>query len=160
MASEMTINLDSKNGSPQNKNDSSIANLKNMLFEMIDKNSEIECINIIHDIFNLKNQGQNEYKSIIDKYINKCEDIIFIKKHLINDIKTEITKYLKYFYKNNLYKNENILDENIIIKYLENISKKCNKCNQLKLKYNFDIDKFKRDGYKSTCNICNNQKFF
>ena len=132
-----------------------ITNLKSKLLEMIDKNSEIECINIIHDIFKLKNQNQHKLKPIIDQYIKKDDDINYIKKHLINDIKLEITKYLKYFYKNNSSDNEIISDENLITKYIENISKKCTKCDQLKFKYNFDTDKFKRDGYKSICITCN-----
>lgn len=139
-----------------NPEDQKIINLKNMLLEMIDKNSEIECIHIIQNIFKLKNKNQHELKPIVDKYIKKHDDIKFIKNHLINDIKIEITKYLKFFYKNNTSHAENISDENLIITYMENISKKCTKCNQLKLKYNFDTDKFKRDGYKSICITCNN----
>jgi hypothetical protein len=149
-----------------NINNLEIDNLKSLLLKNIDENKNYESIEILKKIFEIKNNkkiNNNEdnikldIKNYVDKYIKNENDYNYIKTNLFLDIKNELIKYLKSSFKNNNIDNDNNYksNEDIIKTYIENLSKNCSKCNLLKFKYNFDTDKFKRDGYKNFCKSCN-----
>lgn len=142
--------------SPTNVNHT-VEDLKNDLLKSIDQCDFDKSNDILKKIFYIKSDQNinvnNEFT------IKSQDDNNFLKNQLISDIKVEITKILKSSYKNN---SKNIINNNPVnlckndffTKYIENLSKKCIKCNQLKLKCNFEQDNFKRDGYNNFCKNC------